>query len=85
MPDRLGGGDGRNHRGRYKHPGISVDLPAIESQSGNQNCDRTTGAGCTHIPVTDDGAPAAFYPFYSITHSSLGCVWQMGNEVGAFG
>jgi hypothetical protein len=66
---------------QYKHPGISVDLPDIESQSGNQNCDRTTGAGCTHIPVTDDGAPAAFYPFYSITHSSLGCVWQMGNEI----
>ncbi|MFN2582573.1 MAG: hypothetical protein ABR498_07520, partial [Candidatus Dormibacteria bacterium] len=32
---------------QYNHPGISVDLPDIESQSGNQNCNRTTGAGCT--------------------------------------
>ncbi len=72
---------GKKFNSQYNQAAISVDLPDIESQSGNQNCNRTTGTGCTHIPVSDDGAPAAFYPFYSITHTSLGCVWQMGNVI----
>jgi hypothetical protein len=38
-------------------------LPDVEFAT----CNRTTGVGCTLIPTTDDGTPAAFYPFFSIT------------------
>ncbi len=65
----------------YNQAAISVDLPDIESQLGNQSCSRTTGVGCTHIPATDDGKPALFYPFYSITHVGGSCYWQMGNKM----
>jgi hypothetical protein len=51
-------------------------LPAIES-----TCNPATGAGCTLIPQTDQKKPAAFYPFYSITNTSHGCVWQFGNRI----
>ena len=46
-------------------------------------CNRTTGAGCTIVPPTDDGQPATFYPFFSITGSNLasGCRWLIGNDV----
>jgi hypothetical protein len=72
---------GKKFSEQYKQAAISVDLPDIESQSGNQACNRTTASGCTHIPITDDGFPATFYPWYSITRTSLGCVWQMGNTM----
>jgi len=36
-------------------------------------CNNSTGAGCTIIPPTDDGAPAAFYPFYSTGDALGGC------------
>ena len=45
----------------------------------------TDGSGCTLIPTTDDThAPAAFYPYYSITSASLGtttCAWQLGSTI----
>jgi hypothetical protein len=72
---------GKKFNKQYKDAAISVDLPAIESSSPYQSCDTLTGSGCTHIPVSDDGVPALFYPFYSITHTSIGCVWQMGNKM----
>ena len=72
---------GKKYNVQYKQAAISVDLPDIESQLPWQHCDRLAGTGCTHIPFTDDKAPALFYPFYSITHTSLGCVWQMGNKM----
>ena len=43
-----------------------------------------TGAHCTIVPPTDDGVPATFYPFFSITRSSpssWGCRWFIGNVV----
>lgn len=51
---------------------------------GFNNCNRSTGAGCTIVPNTDDNAPATFYPFYSITRSSPfggSCRWFIGNDV----
>lgn len=73
---------GPGYKDQYSNASISVDLPAIESESGNQPCDVSTGSGCTHIPITDNGSPANFYPYYSITNSPIGCVWQMGNNKG---
>jgi hypothetical protein len=72
---------GKKFNAQYRNPAISVDLPAIESQAGNQPCNRSTGTGCTHIPVSDDGAPALFYPFYSISKIAGGCYWGMGNKM----
>src|SRR5947209_10263452 len=51
-------------------------------------CNRTTGAGCTLIPTTDDNTPADFYPFFSITgkgNQGQGweCMWQIGNDTPA--
>jgi hypothetical protein len=68
----------------YKRMAFEADLPRIEFST----CNRTTGAGCTLIPTTDDGAPANFYPFYSITgkgNQGQGgeCNWQIGNDTPA--
>ena len=67
---------GPNYTEQYSHAAFEADLPAIEP-----TCNSSTGAGCTLIPQTDDGDPATFYPFYSITHTSNGCVWQFGNDI----
>jgi hypothetical protein len=53
---RTGPGDTVN----YSRVAFEADLPRIEA-----GCNRTTGAGCTLIPTTDKGTPAAFYPFFS--------------------
>jgi hypothetical protein len=71
---------GAGYKQQYHSVSLSVDLPAIESESGDQSCDTSTGNGCTHIPITDNGSPANFYPFYTTTNSSIGCVWQMGTS-----
>jgi hypothetical protein len=42
---------------------FEADLPRIEAADFGGTCSRSTGAGCTNPPVTDDGAPAAFYPY----------------------
>jgi hypothetical protein len=67
---------GRKYNRQYGEAAIETDLPAIES-----TCDPLTGTGCRHIPITDTGKPAAFYPFYSITHTHAGCMWQFGNSI----
>ncbi len=67
---------GRNYTVQYSQAAFETDLPGIES-----TCNTTTGAGCPRIPRDDDGQPAAFYPFYSTTRTSNGCVWQFGNDI----
>ena len=62
------------------------DTPRNEDPSfgGFNNCNRSTGAGCTIVPNTDDNEPATFYPFYSITRSfpfGRSCRWFIGNDV----
>jgi len=70
---------GSNYTVNYNRVAFEADLPIIENPAV---CNINTGAGCTLIPGTDDGnAPAAFYPFYSITHTSMGCVWRLGNHM----
>ncbi len=67
----------------YSRAALETDLPRVEFNT----CNRTTGAGCTLIPTTDDGTPAAFYPWFSIANrrgeqgEGRGCQWLLGNDV----
>jgi len=67
---------GPHYNVQYEHPGLVVDLPAIEA-----TCNPETKVGCTHMPTTDKGTPAAFYPFYTTSSSTGGCVWGFGNNI----
>jgi hypothetical protein len=67
---------GPHYNIQIKNPAIEADLPAIES-----TCDTDTGVGCTLIPTTDTGQPAAFYPFYTTSHGFSGCEWEFGNNI----
>jgi hypothetical protein len=60
----------------YNRVAFEADLPAVEP-----TCNRTTGAGCTLIPITDDGDPAQFYPFFSNATVQGRCAWQFGNSI----
>jgi len=75
---------GSGYNVNYQRFAFEADLPRIENPAV---CDRFTGVGCTLIPSTDDPAiggsgfePAAFYPFFSISNGSQGCVWRLGNH-----
>jgi len=77
---RTGPGDSVN----YSRVAFEADLPRIEANT----CNRTTGAGCTLIPTTDKGTPAAFYPFFSAFQNGIedeqgngGCMWAFGNHL----
>jgi hypothetical protein len=78
---QTGPGDSVN----YSRVAFEADLPRIEFNT----CDRTTGTGCTLIPTTDKGAPAAFYPFFSafqngdqsVVQGNGGCMWAFGNTL----
>jgi len=65
----------------YQRVAFEANLPRIEAPDIGGNCDRTTGANCTLIPITDDGQPANFYPFYSIDQRHGICTWLFGNDV----
>jgi hypothetical protein len=77
---RTGPGDSTN----YSRVAFEADLPRIETNT----CDRSTGAGCTLIPTTDKGTPAAFYPFFSAFQNGVQgaagggrCMWGFGNDL----
>jgi hypothetical protein len=77
---RTGPGDRVNNT----RTAFEADLPRIETNT----CNRTTGAGCTLIPTTDKGTPAAFYPFFSAFQFGVpneqgngGCRWGFGNDL----
>ena len=74
---------GSSFRVNYSQAALEGDQPRIEAPDFGGICNRTTGAGCTIVPPTDDGLPATFYPFYSITssHRPGGCRWFIGNVV----
>jgi hypothetical protein len=64
----------------YSRAAFEANLPRIETNT----CDRTAGAGCTLIPTTDKGTPAAFYPFFSTLQpqgEGNGCMWAFGNDL----
>jgi hypothetical protein len=74
---------GNGYTVNYQRFAFETDLPRIEdpSFSPGNNCDRSTGSGCTLIPQTDDGQPAVFYPYFSIANKAGQCVWQEGNHI----
>jgi hypothetical protein len=68
----------------YSRVAFEANLPRIETNT----CNRLTGAGCTLIPTTDKGTPAAFYPFFSAFQNGLEnaqggdrCMWGFGNHL----
>jgi hypothetical protein len=64
----------------YSRVGFEANLPRIETNT----CNRITGAGCTLIPTTDKGTPAAFYPFFSALQpggQGNTCLWAFGNDL----
>jgi hypothetical protein len=65
----------------YDRVAFEADLPRIEAADLGGVCNRTTGAGCADPPVSDDGAPVNFYPFYSIAQTHASCTWLIGNDV----
>jgi hypothetical protein len=69
---------GASYNVNYSRMAFEADLPRIEFTT----CDRTTGVGCTLVPETDDGTPAAFYPFFSIKNQTNGpCLWMFGSHI----
>jgi hypothetical protein len=70
---------GPGYNVNYSRAGFEADLPRIETAT----CNRSTGAGCTLIPTTDSGTPAAFYPFFSALHSTPegACEWAIGGKL----
>jgi hypothetical protein len=68
---------GPHYNVNYPKTAFEADLPRIEG-----TCNRTTGAGCTLIPTTDSGTPAAFYPYYSsFKGGQAGCAWGFGGNL----
>lgn len=65
---------------QYQQVAFNTDLPRVEFST----CNRTTGSGCTLIPTTDDGTPAAFYPYYTSGPGLGGCAWTIGQDVPGF-
>ncbi len=74
---------GATYSQNYSHIAFDTDLPSIESEffSPEKQCNVFTGKGCSHLPVTDDGTPAAFYPFFSTLKTSAGCQWAIGSTL----
>ncbi|MGH2505976.1 MAG: hypothetical protein ACRDHZ_00925 [Ktedonobacteraceae bacterium] len=67
---------GYDYDTNYSRIAFEADLPRIEG-----TCNRSTGAGCTLIPITDDGTPAAFYPFFNAAQRGDDCSWMEGNHI----
>jgi hypothetical protein len=74
---------GSHYDVQYANVGFNTDLPAIE-QALTPACNGDTGKNCTIPPVTDDGTPAAFYPYYSSGRALGGCAWTVGQKVRGF-
>jgi hypothetical protein len=66
---------GPNYGTNYSRAALEADLPRIEG-----TCNTETGDGCTLLPITDDGQPAEFYPYFSTT-SGARCQWQFGDAI----
>jgi len=68
---------GSAYRNPYQHAVLQTDLPAIEPAI---QCKVNTGKGCSHLPLTDAGTPAAFYPFFAVTKGTS-CDWSIGSDI----
>jgi hypothetical protein len=80
---------GPNNTDPYARVAFETDLPRIEAADLGGSCNRITGAGCTNPPITDDGKPAAFYPYFSTVNNGGKCNWGAGatlpNTIDNFG
>jgi len=68
----------------YSTAALESDAPRVEAADLGGACNTTTGANCTIVPPTDDGQPATFYPFFSITRFfpvGGSCRWFIGNRI----
>ena len=72
---------GSDYTTQFDRVAFEYDLPRIEAADFGGSCDRNTGTGCTQIPPTDDGAPAAFYPYFSTVSADGGCLWGIGSTL----
>jgi hypothetical protein len=72
---------GPGYNTEYSQAAFETDTPRIEAPDLGGVCNRVTGTGCTIIPPTDDGQPAAFYPYFSSTGNHGGCQWLIGADV----
>jgi len=61
----------------YQRTALAAPMPFNEH---NQPCDTVARTGCTNPPITDDGTPAAFYPYFYTTRIN-GCTWGEGTDV----
>jgi hypothetical protein len=68
----------------YQRVAFETDTPRIEDGSIADNCDRFTGKGCVLIPITDDGVPATFYPWFTSGTDNGRCTWTIGQNVPGF-
>jgi hypothetical protein len=71
---------GRDFTINYQRTALVAPLPFNEDGGGNQPCDIFTRTGCTLLPITDDGQPAQFYPYFYTTRVG-GCTWGEGTDV----
>jgi len=80
---------GEDYNRNYSRSAFETDLPALEFPT----CSNTSAndPGCTLLPLTDDGTPADFYPYFSTRErgdmNSAGnrgeeqCLWQLGGAI----
>jgi hypothetical protein len=71
----------RQQRSPYSQSAFEANLPRIEVSDFGGTCNRSTGSGCTNPPSTDDGAPAAFYPYFSTVTNGGACNWGAGSTL----
>jgi hypothetical protein len=71
---------GRHFSLNYEKTSLAAPLPFNEAGGGNQPCDIFARTGCTKLPITDDGTPAKFYPYFYTTRVA-GCTWGEGTDV----
>jgi hypothetical protein len=81
---------GHDYQSNYERVAFEADLPRIETvgASAAGTCNRTTGTGCTLIPITDDQnadgsytTPANFYPYFTAAASGDSCQWTFGANI----
>jgi hypothetical protein len=63
----------------YSSNALVTDLPLNESSQPYQHCNVVADTGCRRFPLTDDGAPAQFYPYFYTTGVN-GCTWAEGTD-----
>jgi hypothetical protein len=72
---------GEDFQTAYGQFAFEADLPRIEAADLGGNCNRTTGANCLNPPMTDDGTPVPFYPYFSQVATHSGCAWGIGSTL----